>query len=114
MFFQILGAIADFGHALMSERTMDGMAAAQARGHTGGQMPKLGPRQVALARQMYDELGDDDKRRYTVGEIAAEFGVPPADDPPHVGARGASGNSCVGRIGHDRPADLHRGNDGHR
>ena len=75
MFFQILGAIADFGHALMSERTMDGMAAAQARGHTGGQMPKLGPRQVALARQMYDELGDDDKRRYTVGEIAAEFGV---------------------------------------
>ena len=30
---------------------------------------------MKLARQMYDELGDDGKRRYTVAEIAAEFGV---------------------------------------
>ena len=75
MFFQILGAIAEFEHALMSERTMDGLAAARARGRTGGQKPKLGARQVKLARQMYDELGDDGKRRYTVSEIAAEFGV---------------------------------------
>jgi DNA invertase Pin-like site-specific DNA recombinase len=75
MFFQILGAIAEFEHALMSERTMDGLAAARARGRTGGQKPKLGPRQIRLARQMYDETGDDGKRRYTVAEIAAEFGV---------------------------------------
>jgi DNA invertase Pin-like site-specific DNA recombinase len=59
----------------MSERTMDGLAAARARGRTGGQKPKLGPRQVRLALQMYDELGDDGKRRYTVAQIAAEFGV---------------------------------------
>ncbi|MEZ0068503.1 DNA invertase Pin-like site-specific DNA recombinase [Streptacidiphilus sp. MAP12-20] len=38
MFFQILGAIAEFEHALMSERTMDGLAAA--RGRTGGQILK--------------------------------------------------------------------------
>ena len=75
MFFQILGAIAEFEHALMSERTMDGLAAARARGRTGGQKPKLGSRQVALARQMYDETEDDGKRRYTVAQIAAEFGV---------------------------------------
>lgn len=75
MFFQILGSIAEFEHALMSERTMDGLAAARARGRTGGQKPKLGPRQVALARQMYDELGDDGKRKYTVQQIADEFGV---------------------------------------
>ncbi|WP_281066026.1 recombinase family protein [Nocardia albiluteola] len=75
MFFQILGAIAEFEHALMSERTRDGLAAARARGRTGGQKPKLGPRQVALARQMYDELDEHGKRRYTVGQIAAEFGV---------------------------------------
>ena len=50
-------------------------AAARARGRTGGQKPKLGYRQVALARQMYDETGDDGKRRYTVAQIAAEFGV---------------------------------------
>ncbi|WP_429455105.1 recombinase family protein [Nocardia sp. GP40] len=32
MFFQILGAIAEFEHALMSERTRDGLAAARPRG----------------------------------------------------------------------------------
>jgi DNA invertase Pin-like site-specific DNA recombinase len=59
----------------MSERTMDGLAAARARGRTGGQKPKLGPRQVRLAREMYDERGADGKRCYTVAQIAAEFGV---------------------------------------
>lgn len=69
MFFQILGSIAEFEHALMSERTMDGLAAARARGRTGGQKPKLGPRQARLAREMY-EAGE-----LTVAQIAAEFGV---------------------------------------
>jgi len=54
---------------------MDGLAAGRARGRTGEQKPKLGPRQVALARSMYAELGDDGKRRYTVAQIAAEFEV---------------------------------------
>jgi DNA invertase Pin-like site-specific DNA recombinase len=52
MFFQALGAIAE--HALMSERTT---------------------RQARIAQQMYDETGPDGKRRYTVAQIAAEFGV---------------------------------------
>jgi hypothetical protein len=75
MFFHILGAIAEFEHALMSDRTLDGLAAARARGRTGGQKPKLGARQIKLAREMYDETGDDGKRKHTVAEIAAEFGV---------------------------------------
>jgi DNA invertase Pin-like site-specific DNA recombinase len=75
MFFQILGAIAEFEHALMSERTRDGLAAARARSRTGGQKPKLGARQVQLAWQMYDEIDEHGKRRYTVAQIAAEFGV---------------------------------------
>ncbi len=75
LFFQIIGAIAEFEHALMSERTLDGLAAARARGRTGGQKPKLGPRQVKLAREMYDETGQDGKRTHTVAHIAAEFGV---------------------------------------
>src|SRR6266704_2238686 len=62
-------------HALMSERTMDGLAAARARGRTGGQKPKLTPRQARIAQAMYDETGSDGKRRYTVAQIAAEFGV---------------------------------------
>lgn len=74
-FFQVLGSIAEFEHALMSERTRDGLAAARAQGRTGGQKPKLGPGQVRLARQMYEKLGADGKRRYTVQQIAEEFGV---------------------------------------
>lgn len=75
MFFQILGSIAEFEHSLMSERTRDGLAAARARGRTGGQKPKLGPRQVKLAREMYEEKGPDGKRAHTVEHIAQEFGV---------------------------------------
>jgi DNA invertase Pin-like site-specific DNA recombinase len=75
MFFQILGAIAEFEHALMSERTRDGLEAARARGRTGGQKPKLGARQLKLARLMYEETGEDGKRLHTVQDIADEFGV---------------------------------------
>ena len=75
MFFQILGAIAEFEHALMSERTRDGLDAARARGRTGGQKPKLTPRQAKIAQDMYDELGDDERRAHTVQQIADEFGV---------------------------------------
>jgi DNA invertase Pin-like site-specific DNA recombinase len=85
LFFQIIGAIAEFEHALMSERTMDGLAAARARGRTGGQKPKLGPRQVKLAREMYDETGEDGKRKHTVATIAAEFGVSRPTIYRHVG-----------------------------
>ncbi|MGI8313149.1 recombinase family protein [Saccharopolyspora hattusasensis] len=69
MFFQILASIAEFERALTSERTMDGLAAAIARGRTGGQKPKL-----VRARCTY-ERGPDGKRRYTVRQIADELGV---------------------------------------
>jgi DNA invertase Pin-like site-specific DNA recombinase len=75
MFFQILGAISEFEHALMSERTRDGLAAARARGRTGGQKPKLTARQAKLAQAMYDEVGRDGRHAHTVQEIADEFGV---------------------------------------
>jgi len=61
--------------SLLSERTKDGLEAARARGRSGGQKPKLGPRQAHLARLMYEETGPDGKRQYTVNQIAAEFGV---------------------------------------
>ncbi|MFD9903338.1 helix-turn-helix domain-containing protein [Streptomyces sp. NPDC059063] len=47
----------------------DGLAAARSRSRTGGRTPKLGPRQVQLAREIHDS-GD-----YTVQQIADEFGV---------------------------------------
>ncbi|GAA3121604.1 recombinase family protein [Streptomyces echinatus] len=75
MFFQILGAIAEFERALIVERTQDGLAAARARGRVGGRKQALKPRQVQLAQEMYDELGDDGKRKHTVQDIADELGV---------------------------------------
>ncbi len=73
MFFQILGSIAEFEHALMRKRTLDGLAAA--RGRTGGQKPKPTPCQARIAQQMYEETGPDGRRVHTIEQIAAEFGV---------------------------------------
>jgi EmrB/QacA subfamily drug resistance transporter len=47
----------------------------RAPSRTNGQRPKLGPRQITLARQMYDEIDKDGKRRYTIQQIADAFGV---------------------------------------
>ncbi|MGH9156877.1 MAG: recombinase family protein [Acidimicrobiales bacterium] len=89
MFFQILGSIAEFEHALMSERTRDGLEAARARGRTGGQKPKLTARQAKIAQDMYDELGPDGKRLHTVQRIAEEFGVTRPTIYRHLQARTA-------------------------
>jgi len=74
-FFQVLGAIAEFQHALISERTRDGLAAARARGRSGGRKLKLPARQAELVRQMHDQVDEDRHRKFTVTQIAAEFGV---------------------------------------
>ena len=94
MFFQILGAIAEFEHALMSERTRDGLEAARARGRTGGQKPKLTARESKIAQDMYGEEGEDGPRRYTVARIAAEFGVSRPTIYRHLQAQAASGVSA--------------------
>lgn len=75
MFFHVIGAVAEFEHALIVERTKDGLAAARARGRVGGRKRKLGPKQVTIARAMLDETDTDGFPRYTVAQIAAEFGV---------------------------------------
>lgn len=97
MFFQILGAIAEFEHSLMSERTRDGRAAARARGRTGGQKPKLTPAPGQLAQAMYDEVGVDGKRAHTVQHIAENFGVTCWDS--RAIRRRASSRPCVTRAG---------------
>lgn len=69
MFFQIMGAIAEFERALMTERTKDGLAAARARGRIGGRRHKLTELQVQQARIMYDS------REHTLESIASTFNV---------------------------------------
>jgi DNA invertase Pin-like site-specific DNA recombinase len=72
---QIVGASAEFEDALMSEHDRR----SHRRAHTGvepaGRSRSSGLEQVNLARQMYGETGLDGKRRYTVTQIAVEFGV---------------------------------------
>jgi DNA invertase Pin-like site-specific DNA recombinase len=75
LMFHMLAAFDEFQRELIVEGTREGLESARARGRTGGQKPKLKARQIALAGQMYEEKGDDGKRRYTVQQIADEFGV---------------------------------------
>lgn len=67
--FHIMGAIAEFERALLSERTKDGLASALARGRKGGRKHKLTPEQVAEAR------GWIDRGEKTVTAVAALFNV---------------------------------------
>ncbi len=75
LFFHMLAAFAEWEHDLIVTRTREGLEAARARGRVGGRRRKLGQRQAELARQMYEEVGPDGKRRYTVQQIADELGV---------------------------------------
>ncbi len=69
MFFHVLAALAEFEASLISERTLDGLEAARARGRKGGRKPKLGERQVALIRTMHAS------GEHTITEIADTFKV---------------------------------------
>ncbi|MGI5208939.1 helix-turn-helix domain-containing protein, partial [Spirillospora sp. CA-108201] len=68
-------AIDEFQRELIVEGTNEGLAAGRARGRVGGRPAAMTELQVRQARQMYDERGDDGKRRYTVQQIAETFGV---------------------------------------
>ena len=67
--FHILGAIDEFQRELIVEGTHEGLAAARARGRSGGRPRKLSQQQAALARELYDS------RKYRVADIAAMLGV---------------------------------------
>jgi DNA invertase Pin-like site-specific DNA recombinase len=55
LFFTMVAAFAEFERGIMQSRTMDGLAAARARGRVGGRKPKLSAKQIEEAKRMYSE-----------------------------------------------------------
>lgn len=69
LFFHIFGALAEFERNLIKERTMAGLSAARARGRVGGRPQKLNPKQVELAKDMYQS------KKYTIQEICDQLNI---------------------------------------
>lgn len=67
--FHIFGALAEFEHDLIRERTMAGLQAARARGRKGGRKPSLTDADIRKAIAM---LSDP---KITKKEVAEHFGV---------------------------------------
>ena len=67
--FHIFAAMDELQRELIVEGTVEGLAAARARGRTGGRKPSLSASQLKHARQLYAD------GKATVAEIAALFGV---------------------------------------
>jgi DNA invertase Pin-like site-specific DNA recombinase len=55
LFFTMIAAFAEFEREIMRARTMDGLAAARARGKVGGRKPKMTPAKVKTAVSMYEK-----------------------------------------------------------
>lgn len=68
LLFTFFSGISEFERELIRQRTLEGMAAARARGHKGGH-PVLSPKKVELALKMYDS------KACTVAEITKATGV---------------------------------------
>jgi resolvase-like protein len=71
--FHVLAAMDEMLADLISEGTREGLESARARGRVGGRRPKLTARQAEVARGMYEEKGDDGKRKYAGAEIAEKL-----------------------------------------
>ena len=77
--FHVFAALAEFERSLIRERTHAGLAAARARGRSGGRTPKLGEKQV---REIKALLRDPDIQ---VADVARRYGVSRTTLYKHVG-----------------------------
>jgi DNA invertase Pin-like site-specific DNA recombinase len=76
--FGMFALMAEYEAALIRERTHAGLAAARARGRTGGRKPKMTPAMIGKAQRMYDA------RQFTMAEIAASCDVTPMTIYRHI------------------------------
>lgn len=67
--FNALAMVAEFEHDLIVQRTKEGLAIAKANGRLKGTKPKLTDRQT---KKLVD---DHDSGKYTVAELAEDYGV---------------------------------------
>src|SRR4051794_34714078 len=84
--FAIFAALAEFEHGLIAERTRAGLAAARARGRSGGRPYKM---TVAKLRLIQAAMTKPETR---VGELCRELGVTRQTLYRHVGPDGALRN----------------------
>jgi DNA invertase Pin-like site-specific DNA recombinase len=68
LMFTIFAGISQFERDLISQRTLEGLAAARARGRNGGR-PKKDEKAITLALKMYQE------KTYSIAEITKATGV---------------------------------------
>ena len=78
--FHIFGALAEFEREIIRERTNAGLQSARARGRRGGPKHKLTPKQVAIARQLWDS-------NTPVKEICETLGISRATFYRYINAR---------------------------
>lgn len=67
--FHIFGALAEFEHSLIRERTIAGLAAARARGRRGGRKPAMSKADIRKAAAMLTDP------TITKTEVARHFGI---------------------------------------
>ena len=82
--FHLFGALAEFERELIRERTTAGLAAARARGRSGGRPRAMTPEKLAVARQMYES------RKHTLAAIGAVVGVSRSTLYRYLGDEGSS------------------------
>lgn len=78
--FHVFAALAEFERSLIRERTHAGLAAARARGRSGGRKPKLGEKQV---REIKALLRDPEIQ---VAAVARQYGISRTTLYKHVGS----------------------------
>lgn len=87
--FGMLSVLAELQRELIVANTRDGLAAARARGRTGGRPSKLSGDQIGLAQQLYD--GGEK----TVAQIAAILGVPRTTVYGHLNKRAPASSASA-------------------
>lgn len=68
LFFTMIAAFAQFEREIMRARTIDGLAAARARGRNGGRKSALSPSQSEIARSLV-------ARGQSISQVALDLGV---------------------------------------